>query len=200
MVTKRITITLMEEMLGTSPANPELYSDFIAANRPDGADPAEAESLPTLDEEIKQGMTVFTRMDGTDSPPCLWDYQLKGFFKDSCGCLDRVPDTQSSKLKAYKKVIDGLIFVKPRKIALTLPKDAKIGICERPLRAQTAQGERVALARSETVPAGTSFTFEVQMLSDAHQKLLDEWMEYGQLRGLGQWRNSGKGRFTFKYE
>ena len=23
-----------------------------------------------------------------------------------------------------------------------------------------------------------------------------EWLEYGRLRGIGQWRNSGKGRFT----
>jgi hypothetical protein len=26
--------------------------------------------------------------------------------------------------------------------------------------------------------------------------LVEEWLEYGELRGLGQWRNSGKGRFT----
>ena len=24
-----------------------------------------------------------------------------------------------------------------------------------------------------------------------------EWLDYGQLRGLGQWRNSGKGRFRY---
>lgn len=25
-----------------------------------------------------------------------------------------------------------------------------------------------------------------------------EWLDYGKLRGLGQWRNSGKGRFTYE--
>lgn len=25
-----------------------------------------------------------------------------------------------------------------------------------------------------------------------------EWLDYGMLRGLGQWRNSGKGRFTWE--
>lgn len=25
-----------------------------------------------------------------------------------------------------------------------------------------------------------------------------EWLDYGKLRGLGQWRNSGKGRFEYE--
>lgn len=123
----------------------------------------------------------------------------KGFFKDACSALSRVADTRSSKLKAYKKVIDGLIFPQPRKILFELPKDDTIGNCQRPLRAQTAQGERIALANSETVPAGTSITFEINMLDEkSHRPLVVEWLNYGALKGFGQWRNSGKGRFTWK--
>ena len=33
---------------------------------------------------------------------------------------------------------------------------------------------------------------------DRLQKLVLEWLDYGKLRGLGQWRNSGKGRFTYE--
>ena len=25
-----------------------------------------------------------------------------------------------------------------------------------------------------------------------------EWLDYGRVRGIGQWRNSGKGRFTWE--
>ena len=25
-----------------------------------------------------------------------------------------------------------------------------------------------------------------------------EWLDYGALRGIGQWRNSGKGRYTYE--
>ena len=64
------------------------------------------------------------------------------------------------------------------------------------LRAATAQGERVALASSETLPAGTTCEFEVQMMRDELEPLVEEWLAYGELRGFGQWRNSGKGRFT----
>ena len=57
-------------------------------------------------------------------------------------------------------------------------------------------GERIAIASSESIPAGAVLEFEVLCMVDAHEKLIKEWMEYGKLRGLGQWRNSGKGRFA----
>lgn len=79
---------------------------------------------------------------------------------------------ESGKLMAYKKVIDGLIFVQPRKIVLDIP--GEITICERPLRAQTAQGERVALSRSEEAPAGTTCEFTVVCLDDNHEKAVRE--------------------------
>ena len=38
--------------------------------------------------------------------------------------------------------------------------------------------------------------FDVILLNDLDVPLLEEWMSYGALHGMGQWRNSGKGRFT----
>ena len=70
--------------------------------------------------------------------------------------------------------------------------------CQRPLRAQTAQGERVSLANSDEAPAGSAITFDVECLDPAHEKIVKEWLDYGRLRGIGQWRNSGKGRFTYE--
>ena len=194
-------VTFTEELLGTASANPELMREFIASKRPDGVDEAEIAALPPVDDELAKSMTVFSR-DG--DKPILWDYQIKGAFKDACSALSRVGDKKnaggsaSSKLTAFKKVIDGLIFVEPRKIVLHLPAGKKIGICERPLRAQTAQGERIALARSETVPADTWIEFDVLLLDAKHESLVTEWMDYGQLRGFGQWRNSGKGRYRYE--
>jgi hypothetical protein len=73
-----------------------------------------------------------------------------------------------------------------------------MGECQRPLRASTPQGERVSIAHSETVPAGSTLEFEVLCMTDQMEDLVRELLEYGQLRGLSQWRNSGKGRFTHK--
>ncbi len=36
------------------------------------------------------------------------------------------------------------------------------------------------------------------MSMNGAESLVREWLTYGRLRGLGQWRNSGKGRFTFE--
>lgn len=192
---KKLTVklTFIEEVLGTAPANPDVHREFIASKAPQPSTIEDEVAAIGVDAVADKSMTIFPRCENR---PFVYDYQIKGFFKDSCAALMRT-DSKSAKLKAYKKIIDGLIFPQPRKIFFDIPKDGEIGSCQRPLRAQTAQGERIALANSETIPAGSSITFEVLILNNDHESLIEEWLEYGQLRGLGQWRNSGKGRFTY---
>lgn len=193
----KVRITFQEPLLGTAPQNAEIYSDFIGSKAPDATTLAEEVEALGVDAVAEKGMTVFPKDE--DGTPILWDYQVKGFFKDACGMLARLKgQTESSKLKAYKKVIDGLIFVGPRSIKLN--PAGEIGVCQRPLRAQTMQGERVALASSEELPAGTTADFEVILLDESLEAVVREWLDYGALRGIGQWRNSGKGRFSYEVE
>lgn len=189
----RVRIEFIEDVLGTAPTNEDIYRDFIASKSADAVKIEEEIAAIGVDEVVEKGMTVFPR--NAEGKPIFWDYQIKGFFKDACGMLARVPGTASNKLKAYKKIIDGLIFVLPRQIEIITDKE--IGKCERPLRAQTAQGERIALAISESIKPGATIEFAITVLSDDHEKAVIEWLQYGILRGLGQWRNSGKGRFEF---
>ena len=189
----KIRVTTVEEMLGTSSANPEIHREFIASNAPDAESLEEEVAAVGVDEVFEKGMTVCPRKDGQ---PIAWDYQWKGFFKDACGMLRKVTGSECGKIKAYKKEIDGLIFVEPRAIPIRF--DGQVGICQRPLRGQTAQGERVALASSESIPAGATMEFTVRLLCDSHEKAIKEMLDYGILRGFGQWRNSGKGRFTWE--
>ena len=90
------------------------------------------------------------------------------------------------------------MFVEPRKIPMQLPDGAGLGELQRPLRASTAQGERVALACSETAPAGTVQEFDVVLLKEDLEPYVLEWLDYGAYHGIGQWRNSGAGRFTYE--
>lgn len=196
MKTIRVAITYTEELLGTASANPDIHSEFIASKAPDAETREEEVAAIGAERYEEKSMTVFPRME--DGTPYTYDYQWKGFFKDSCGMLRRADGTLSKKLKAYKKEIDGLVFVAPRRIALWMPEDADVGNCQRPLRAQTMQGERIALSSSETVPAGTRQEFEVTVLRDDLIDLVVEWLDYGKLHGVGQWRNSGKGRFEYE--
>lgn len=193
----KIKITFIEPVLGSQPADPEVYSKFIAANAPDAK---------TMKEEIEEmgktkyeekTMTVFPRT--ADGKPCILDYQIKGFFKDSCSALQRMKDEdisrESCKIKAFKRVIDGNIFPYPRKSEIIF--DGEISNLQRPLRAQTMQGERICLANSEMIPAGAYF-FATIKFPDKLEPVIREWLDYGELKGLGQWRNAGWGRFTWE--
>lgn len=194
MRTLHIEVRYVEEVLGTASSNPDIHREFIAS-KANGARSIEEEVAALgADEVANKGMTVFPKSE--DGTPFTWDYQWKGFFKDSCGMLRRADGFKSKRLKAYKKEIDGLVFITPRAIPLVLPEGGAMGTCQRPLRASTAQGERVALADSETVPAGTTQTFDVHVFKDELVGYVVEWMGYGRFHGTGQWRNSGKGRFT----
>jgi hypothetical protein len=197
----KIRLTFTEELLGTASSDPEIHSEFIASKGPDAKTIEEEIAALGEDAVVEKSKTVFAR--DAIGIPTLWDYQIKGMFKDACGMLARAKGTKSSALTAYKKIIDGLVFVAPRQIRLVIPKGAKVGNCQRPLRAQTAQGERIALAHSETVPAGTVIEFEITAMELGKSKAklsecIEEWLNYGALRGIGQWRNSGKGRFTWE--
>ena len=196
MTTLKIKVTFTEEVLGTASANKDIHAEYIASKAPDAASIKEEVEAVGAEEVFEKSMTVFPR--GKDGGPIAWDYQWKGFLKDAFKSLKKIPGSECGKIKAYKQEIDGLIFVNPRQIPIVLPEGGKIGICQRPLRASTAQGERIALASSETVPVGSTMTFDIQLLLDTHEKAVIEAFNYGKLRGFGQWRNSGAGRFNYE--
>ena len=190
----KVKLTFTEEVLGTASNNPEIHDEFIASKAPDAPSRAEEVEALGVDEVIEKDKTVFPKLE--DGTPFVWDYQVRGFFKDTCSALRKVTGTKSSKIKAFKKEIDGLVFVKERKIPFK--NYGRLGNCQRPLRGQTAQGERIALANSETVEAGSYIECTIVCLKDDLIGAVKEWLDYGVFRGLGQWRNSGKGRFEWE--
>lgn len=204
METRRIRVELIDEMLGTNPANKKIHEDFIGSKAPDAESREEELTHLPAEEMVSKEMTVFYRDD--DGKPAMACYHMYGFFKSACGYLRKVKGSKSAAIKAYKKTIDGLIKVYPdasdkkgRYVTLHLPDGTEIGNCQRPLRAQTMQGERVALANSETVPAGTWFECDICLWDESLWSTLEEWLDYGEVNGLGQWRSSGKGSFTWSY-
>ena len=197
----RVRLTTIDEILGSQPNDKEIYSTYIASKAPDA---------PTMEQEIEafgtvevdeKGMTVFARNE--DGTPCLYNYQIKGFFKAACQALRKVDGTTSSKVKAFKKLIDQGIFVyadfdQPQGRYIPISFEGEMGICQRPLRASTPQGERVALASSESIPAGATLEFDIYCFNKSDLKLVREWLDYGRFNGLSQWRNSGKGAFVWE--
>ena len=202
----KIKITFTEEVLGTSPADEEIYKNYIGSKAEDATTIEDEVAALGVDEVAEKSMTIFPKL--ADGTPFIYDYQMRGFFKEMCGIIKSIPGTESAKIKANKKLIDNYVFITPRQIPLNI-HGGKMGVCQRPLRASTMQGERIALAMSETVPEGTTCEFTVTLTAEGkkgksaadtvdYETALKEWLDYGKYKGFGQWRNSGKGRFEYE--
>ena len=194
MKTIHVKLKFIQPILGTASADPAIHERFIASKAPDA--PSLKEEVDALGTEAveERGTTVFPK-DG-EGNPFLWNYMLKGFMKDACGSMRRATGSESKKLKAYKQEIDRCVFCNPRRVALSVPDGEPIRVMQRPLRAETMQGPRVALAASEMLPAGTTCEFDIVLLNHDLEKYVVEWFSYGQLRGIGQWRNADWGTFV----
>ena len=193
MITLHVHVEFIETILGTGSSDPEIHERFIASKAPDAPSRREEVAAVGVEEIVERGTTVFPKLD--DGTPFLWNYMLKGFFKDACGSMRRATGSKSKNLRAYKQEIDRCIFCNPRRVVLEVPEGGEMTINQRPLRAETAQGPRVALAASEELPVGTTCDFDVVLLNHDLQPYVIEWLSYGQLRGIGQWRNGDHGRF-----
>lgn len=198
-----VRLTLTEEALGTSSSSKELHKEYIASKAPDAKSTEEEVAALGVDAVDEKGRTVFPRMTvgDDDDVPFVYDYQIKGFFKDAAKMLKKVSGSECSKVRAYKQAIDGLIFIDQRKVPWMAEDGtpAHVGpTCERPLRASTPMGERVAISSSETVPAGSHLDFGIILLDKTLLPMVKECLTYGRLRGLCQWRNSGKGTFIWE--
>ena len=205
-----IELTFIDDILGSTPNNPELHAEFIASKAPDFPSMEEEIAAIGVDAEVEKGMTVFPRDE--EGYPIFWSYQIKGFFKSACAACQKMDGAISQKVTAYKKYVDTQVFVLPDAEvpdgrAIRIYTDSMIGDMQRPLRAMTAQGERIALANSEKIEKGATCHFDIVLISgggkakvkgEEQKELIREWLDYGQFNGLGQWRNSGRGAFVWK--
>ena len=199
-----VRCTFTQPVLGTKPNDPEIHSKFVASKAPDAKTMAEEVAAIGAEEYEDEHKTVFAKME--DGTPYLYAYMVQGFFKEAARTLKKVPGTHTNKATAYLKTIDNFLqIVGPfegdeRIIPMFMPMDLDLKATDnqRPLRAQTMQGERVALAHSEEAPKGTYIEFTIRLLRAADEALVREWLDYGELKGMGQWRNSGLGRFQWE--
>jgi len=201
----KVTLTFTEDLLGSAPKNREVYKDFIAKK----ATPEQTGEEVQLVEDLEErGWTGF-RSD--EKGLLLLDYQLRGFFKEQADALRESGDLQARNAKDDGKPLGGIkgkidrhLFVAPRRIyirdeATERPLLKPDGIVERPLRAQTMQGPRVSLVRSDMVKAGRvlDFTIATTWPEVFKEDLIRQMLSRGEFMGLGQWRNASHGRFTF---
>ena len=137
----KIKLNFLDGILGSVPADPAIYTKFVAAKAPAGwlcdEEILNAEELAASKEvDADRNVTVFPQ-DETGNIP--YNYHVKGFLKEAGNVLkDRV------KIKNLRSKLDNYVFVNPRKIYLTRPGGEIVAeeddVLERPLRGQTARG------------------------------------------------------------
>ena len=190
-VKKKVKIRLLSEMLGTVPANKDIYTQYIESKKPGEIEDVE---VGTVKENDERGYTVFHQ---DEKGLFVYDYFIKGFFKNAGNVLK-----DELKIKNLKSKLTDLLFVMPRKIYFK--KKKADGILERSLRAQTQMWPRVTLIKSDFIDSGTELEFELHLVAGRQGKdgsaelkvdLLEKLLEYGAYQGLGQFRNGGYGRF-----
>jgi len=205
---KEILITFTEDLLGSASGNKEIHEEFIASKAETTTmSKEETEAIP-LNEKLEKASTIFPR--DRDGGLILWDYQIRGTLKSAIESLIDLGEVTEVSKYSYKKAVDKLLFVKPRKIPIldvmgNQYKDAK-GWLERPLRADTMKGERIALARSEVLPAGTQIKVIIELFLSSNKKSkvkiepesLIKALDYGEYSGVGQWRSGGYGRYKWE--
>lgn len=182
----QLTIQLFEPLLGTIPKDEDVWSQHVLAEEHQDHDD---ENPPVVAEEDRTpGWTGFYTDD--DGRPVLMDYQFKGFLKEAANIIK-----EDLGITALRKKVDDDLFVFPRRTVLA---DEPDGVLERPLRAMTRQGPRVTVVRSDTIEPGRQYTFRLKVRgkSKVTEEILREILAYGELKGLGQWRNGSFGRFT----
>ena len=188
-------------ILGTSPASQAIRTQYVASKAP---------TPELMEEEIEEnsfdldekGVTVFNR--NRNDELCLMSHQVKGFIKEALEALK-----PQLKIGNVKKKVDTLISVEPRFIVLKKngePLKEEDAMLERPLRAETPKGPRVALQSSEMLEEGWSIEFELTMFPSDGTKMsnpmtfeaLETVLDYGMYHGLGQWRGADYGHFVWE--
>lgn len=203
----RFKLTGITPILGSISMNKQIYTDFIQTKAEKQKAPADAqknakEDVDNVTEMDEKGITGFYR--DADGNIILKAYQIKGFFKDAARALkDQI------KLTSHVSKVDNYVFLKERDIQLLRdgkPIKEADDFLERPLRAETAQGPRVALAKSEIVNEGWTLEFTVKVVENKgtaksvamSMDVVRSLFEYGEMKGLLQWRNAGYGSFELE--
>lgn len=200
--TRTYKLTGITPLLGSQPANPDVRTAYIESKAPDPTAATEEENQLLARSQLdEKTLTVFLRDTDNDDAILLLDYVVLGYLKSAIDMLK----AQNGVLAAGGKV-DKYVFAAPRKLYITRDGEKiydEDAVLERPLRARTMQGDRVALTASEQIMDPWEITVELTLLPNGGTKsskaitweVIEQALSLGRMKGLGQWRNGGYGRF-----
>lgn len=223
----RCRITFEGPLLGSLPANVDVYESYVIKKSVNAAKKQNESSMLAVanghipapiktvtgddfdfvqmeqkaaapDPEGLQGRSVFDR--DRANRPLLGAYVVKGFLKETARARAKQGGITST-VAAYIQTIDLHLHILPPKLVLnTVHAEEVDPWFGRTLRAQTPTGPRNTLKSSEQVGPGTYLDFEIIVMlpNVVTEALLREWFDFGRYHGLGEWRNNiSFGTFTY---
>lgn len=200
----KVMVEFTEPLLGSMCANPDVYKEFLESKVPTAEKVMEElktieDAAAAVQEEIEKTKTIFA-VD--DEGLFMWDYQIRGFFKEAMTNLIELGAVKVSKWQV-KRMVDSYVIISPRRCYFSREGqnlEKPDGTWDRPLRAQTRQGERICLVSSDVLKPGTMLEFTLKVLRATKGPTLDDalmCLEYGAIKGMLQWRGGGFGRFKY---
>lgn len=199
---KRFRLSGTDTLLGSCAADKEVFTQFIVGKTKTAEERQAALSdANNIDENLEKGTTVFYR---NDTGLIMKGYQVKGFLKAAAKALK-----DQLNLKNYLSKVDTFIFILEKDIPIMRDGEqitSPDGYLERPQRCETAQGSRVSLAKSEEIRGSWYIDITIRVVENAKttksaaidMDMVEDFLDYGSMCGLLQWRNAGHGTFTWK--
>lgn len=205
------------EWIGTNPWDPDIHKSYVSDKITDPVErDRELKSLPKVeaaDKLEKRGVTVFFRRP-EDGQLYIKNHMIKGYLK-AAGDAIRIarkldPEASTGKGKGTKwgsisSKVDEHVTIDPIELIVHgkdgLPKTDADGLLVRSLRGETPQGPRVTIVKSEYLEplSMISYTIYWRDGGPVTRDMIVDMMDQGEVFfGIGQWRNSGKGKFTWR--
>ena len=192
----KVKLTLTEGMLGTSPNNEDIYTEYIGSKAPDATTLEQEVEAIGADGVIEKGMTVFPRDE--DGNPFVYDYQIKGFFKDSCGALSRLTGKDPETGKKAKAVNEsGKMTISLTASEATIGKDTVRIMAFNDISSEIAENEQESWSKLIRV-----LTHEIMNTITPIASLSDTLLDFGDINeeiknGLSTISESSKGLIKF---
>lgn len=204
-----VQVEFLTEALGTRPKDPNVLKTWLGLKRAEVERALEAGTVsPVRMHEFEEEVAEAEALDGdgADEDERHWT----GFPTDPetgevfiynyqiAGALREFAQSYGKKLCSVKNLgskIRRYVFIEPRKSYIgVFEADRHL---ERPLRAQTARGPRIALVRSDVLEPGTRIGFRVEVVADGEitPMLVVKLLCCGEIAGTFQWRTGGYGRW-----
>lgn len=217
-----VRMFFVQPFLGSAPNSSDIYKRFIASKAPDAPTREEELLNTTVENVAAKGVNVFLRRSKTGAPCVgqhtvkgFYKESMTAVRRQGGTVCDNI---SGHKTKIAGNIVISPTYIDlklptseivekteeefketgfGKAGVVVFPKEGryqevKLRTYDRPLRANTPQGEIVSIASSEMAPAGTEIEYDLKVEMDGLSEGIINMILRGNEHGTGQFRTSGE--------